>query len=77
MFCLLGWLEILYSKAIPSQFFSVMLHFCVLIHLITFVITLKKFSWLLDVGRLLIGYGIGVLSYVVIVTSSAFCHTNF
>ncbi|CAH1427903.1 unnamed protein product [Lactuca virosa] len=37
MFCLLGWLAILYSKV----------------------------SWLLDVGRLLIGYGIGVLSYVV------------
>ncbi|KAI3691276.1 hypothetical protein L2E82_49558 [Cichorium intybus] len=37
IFCLLGWLAILYSKV----------------------------SWLLDAGRLLIGYGIGVLSYVV------------
>ncbi|KAL4579859.1 hypothetical protein LXL04_016027 [Taraxacum kok-saghyz] len=37
MFCLLGWLAIIYSKV----------------------------SWLLDGGRLLIGYGIGVLSYVV------------
>nr|GEX03717.1 sugar transporter ERD6-like 5 [Tanacetum cinerariifolium] len=37
MFCLLGWLTILYSEV----------------------------SWLLDAGRLLIGYGIGVISYVV------------
>ncbi|KAD7117559.1 hypothetical protein E3N88_04827 [Mikania micrantha] len=38
MFCLLGWLAILYSQAV---------------------------SWLLDAGRLFIGYGIGVTSYVV------------
>ncbi|KAD3640317.1 hypothetical protein E3N88_29540 [Mikania micrantha] len=38
LFCLLGWIAIIYSKAV---------------------------SWLLDVGRLSIGYGIGVLSYVV------------
>ncbi|KAL8200141.1 hypothetical protein R6Q57_011480 [Mikania cordata] len=38
-FCLLGWLAIIYSKAV---------------------------SWLLDAGRLSIGYGIGVLSYVVV-----------
>ncbi|KAK1439416.1 hypothetical protein QVD17_05234 [Tagetes erecta] len=37
MFCLLGWLAIIYSEV----------------------------SWLLDAGRLSIGYGIGVLSYVV------------
>ncbi|KAJ0770576.1 putative major facilitator, sugar transporter, major facilitator superfamily [Helianthus annuus] len=37
MFCLLGWLAILYSQV----------------------------SWLLDAGRLFIGYGIGVTSYVV------------
>nr|GEU89281.1 sugar transporter ERD6-like 5 isoform X2 [Tanacetum cinerariifolium] len=37
MFCLLGWLAILFSKV----------------------------PWLLDAGRLSIGYGIGVLSYVV------------
>ncbi|KAL8229390.1 hypothetical protein R6Q57_014290 [Mikania cordata] len=37
MFCLLGWLAILYSQV----------------------------SWLLDTGRLFIGYGIGVTSYVV------------
>ncbi|KAK9074983.1 hypothetical protein SSX86_003302 [Deinandra increscens subsp. villosa] len=37
LFCLLGWLAIIYSEV----------------------------SWLLDAGRLLIGYGIGVLSYVV------------
>ncbi|KAI3664968.1 hypothetical protein L6452_43583 [Arctium lappa] len=37
MFCLFGWLAILYSEV----------------------------SWLLDAGRLLIGYGIGVISYVV------------
>ncbi|XP_071703153.1 sugar transporter ERD6-like 5 [Rutidosis leptorrhynchoides] len=37
MFCLVGWLAILYLKV----------------------------SWLLNVGRLLIGYGIGIISYVV------------
>ncbi|KAK9065080.1 hypothetical protein SSX86_016463 [Deinandra increscens subsp. villosa] len=38
IFCLFGWLAILYSQAV---------------------------SWLLDAGRLFIGYGIGVISYVV------------
>ncbi|KAJ0078564.1 hypothetical protein Patl1_22750 [Pistacia atlantica] len=65
LFCLIGWLSILFSKV-----FSVLLSFLMgfsskFIILMVQWMLVEKNVWLLDIGRLLIGCGIGLLSYVV------------